>query len=293
MNYRPMFIYIKGCYALIGEIASNLKENRIRFKVALKDKPPVIVEINPTEKIIESFHEADISEDLREVLNRDSVDIRKLPEDIQTQISEITSIISLATRKVLNLIKYCLNQTELDENLFSVKGYYWSKDRLEWKHFPMLTKLVVDIKNVTPLNEDNAKIIQEYLDNDFQPFLALRHLHRAKNEDNPRYKWIEATIAAELAIKEFLIRKKPEVEALLIEIPSPPLHKLYGSILESFTGQKSPKLKELQKGAEIRNKLIHRPKEIDISAQEANKYVQDVEIAIGHLLTMLYPENHV
>lgn len=159
--------------------------------------------------------------------------------------------------------------------------------------FSMLTKLVVDIKNVTPLNEDNAKIIQEYLDNDFQPFLALRHLHRAKNEDNPRYKWIEATIAAGLAIKEFLIRKKPEVEALLIEIPSPPLHKLYGSILESFTGQKSPKLKELQKGAEIRNKLIHRPKEIDISAQEANKYVQDVEIAIGHLLTMLYPENHV
>jgi hypothetical protein len=64
---------------------------------------------------------------------------------------------------------------------------------------------------------------------------------------------------------------------------------MYGSVLESFTNQKSPKLKELAKGAEIRNKLIHRPKEVKINAQEANKYVQDVEIAIGHLLTLLHP----
>jgi len=48
-------------------------------------------------------------------------------------------------------------------------------------------------------------------------------------------------------------------------------------------------LNELTRGAEIRNKLIHRPKEIKIKDEEANKYVHDVEIAIGHLLTLLYP----
>ena len=74
---------------------------------------------------------------------------------------------------------------------------------------------------------------------------------------------------------------------------SPNFWRLYGSILESWPRQRSPKIKGLQKGAEIRNKLIHRSKEIDTSTQEVNKYVQDVEIAIGHLLTILYPENHI
>jgi hypothetical protein len=143
------------------------------------------------------------------------------------------------------------------------------------------------------LNEANAEAIQQYLDGGFETFFALRHLHRAKSEHNPRYKWLEATIAAELAIKEFLIRKKPEIETLLLEVPSPPLHKLYGSVLESFTNQRSPKLKELAEGARIRNKLIHRPEKFEIKGENANKYVHDVEIAIGHLLSLLYPSDPI
>jgi hypothetical protein len=143
------------------------------------------------------------------------------------------------------------------------------------------------------LNENTAKAIQEYLEQGQEPFFALRHLHKAKKEDNPRYKWIDTTIAAELAIKEFLIRLKPEIETLILEVPSPPLHKLYGSVLESFTKQRSPKLKEIQKGAEVRNKLLHNPKLEDVDGQKASKYVQDVEIAIFHLLTLLYPKDSI
>ena len=102
--------------------------------------------------------------------------------------------------------------------------------------------------------------------------------------------WIDATIAAELAIKEFLITYKPEVEVLLLEVPSPPLYKLYGSILKSYTGEKSPKVKELAEGAKIRNLLVHKPEQTNIDHQEAIDYVSDVEFAIGHLLYLLDPQ---
>jgi len=121
--------------------------------------------------------------------------------------------------------------------------------------------------------------------------MALRHLHRARRESIPRYKWIDATIAAELAIKEFLIRVRPELQTLLIELPSPPLHKLYGPVLESFGYEKSPKLKEISKGAQRRNELLHRPSAEDATHEEASQYVDDIEVAIKHLFLMLYPAN--
>jgi len=288
-----MLIHLKGCYTILGKIVSDSKEHRLRFSVPLKDKPPVIVEIIPTENSVESFHEFEVSEEMWNILQTDLYDGKDLPANLQAELSEMTSGISQATRKVLHLIKYCFNQTDLDENLFSVKGKYWSTDKSEWKSLPMLIHAIMDIHNLLSLNEDKTEAIQEYLDSGLEPLFALRHLHRAKRENNPRYKWIEATIAAELAIKEFLMRTKPDVETLLLELPSPPLHKLYGPILESFTNQRSPKLKELTKGAEIRNKLIHRPKDIEIKEEQANKYVHDVEIAIGHLLTLLYPEDPI
>ena len=104
--------------------------------------------------------------------------------------------------------------------------------------------------------------------------------------------WIDSTIAAELAIKEFLIRYRPDWKTLLIELPSPPIHKLYGPVLESLAGEKSPVLKELQKGSEIRNRLIHRAGE-SVSREEANEYFMNVETAIFHLLALLYPDDEL
>jgi hypothetical protein len=113
------------------------------------------------------------------------------------------------------------------------------------------------------------------------------------NEERSSFKWIDATIAAELAIKEFLIRKYPDIETLLLEVPSPPLQKLYGSVLESLTGQRSPVLKEISNGVEIRNKLVHRPTEIPIEAKEARDYVQAIETAIFHLIYLLNPNDPI
>ena len=288
-----MLVHLKGCYTILGKIRSNSKKNRLRFTVPLEDKPAAIVDIILDENSVESFHEFDVSNEMWAVLQTDISDGWKLPKKLQTELSEMKSGLLQATRKVLNLIKYCFNQAELDEALFSIKGTYWSVDKAEWKWVPMIGYATGAVHSFVYLNENTAKAIQKYLESAREPFFALRHLHRARKEGNPRYKWIDATIAAELAIKEFLIRIKPDIETFLLEVPSPPLHKLYGSILESLVNERSPKLKELAKGAEKRNKLLHSPQDIKIDAQQSNNYVQDVETTIYHLLTLLYPKDPI
>lgn len=288
-----MLIHLKGCYTILGRTNSNSKEHRLQFKVPLKDKPAVIVYIIPDKNSVESFHESEVSKEMWDILQTDICDGRDLPPKLQTELSEMTSNILRTTKKVLYLIKYCFNHKELNESLFSRKCTYWSRNKSKWKRIPMILSTTLDIHNFIFLNENTANGIQDYIDHDFEPFLALTHLHRAKRESNPEYKWIDATVAAELAIKEFLIRLKPDFETLLLEVPSPPLHKLYGPILEYYSKEQSPKLKELNKGAEMRNKLIHRPKDIHIGDEQANQYIHDVEIAIYHLLTLLYPDDSI
>lgn len=110
-------------------------------------------------------------------------------------------------------------------------------------------------------------------------------------ENIAHYKWIDATIAAELAVKEVLATVNPELETLLMEMPSPPLAKLYGTILERYLGEKSPYLKQIQKGVEIRNRLVHRHDAEAIDDQEASDYVQSIEGAIFHLLSLAHPNS--
>ena len=288
-----MLIHLKGCYTILGKIQSSPKEHRFQFKLPSKDKTSIIVDIISDEGIVESFYQFRISKEMWDVLQTDIHDGRVLSPKLQAELSSMTSNISKATKKVLNLIKYCFNYPDLNDNLFSNKGIYWSIDKSKWKRIPEIICVTIDEHLLLSLNKKTSNSIQNYIENDFEPFFALRHLHRAKNENNPRHKWIDATIAAELAIKEFLIRLKPDIETLLLELPSPPIHKLYGPILEYYTNEKSPKVNELAKGAETRNKLVHRPKDIHIDDEQANKYIHDVETAIYHLLTLLYPDDSI
>jgi hypothetical protein len=80
---------------------------------------------------------------------------------------------------------------------------------------------------------------------------------------------------------------------LLFELPAPPIDKLYGVILEEYAGERSPRLKELTDGAARRNKLIHRPGTPDPDDTDATLYVEDVQVAILHLVSPLYREDTV
>lgn len=286
-----MILHFKSEHSIEGDICYNPSENLFRFSVPLKDKTSVVVNIIPAEKRVETFGEFEISTEMWNAIH-DNVDLNDLSDNLQDEISEIHSKISKSVRRVLSPIKYCLKCTSLNEDLISNTNIYWSICRSDWKPLPSKLNITTDVRGLWQLNKETATDIQKYIQNDFKPFFALRHLHRAINENNPRYKWIDATIAAELAIKEFLIRREPCIEDLLLEVPAPALYKLYGSILKKYNnGEKSPKVKELQNGAETRNKLIHRPEDTKISLDEANKYIHDVETAIYHLLYLLYQED--
>jgi hypothetical protein len=142
------------------------------------------------------------------------------------------------------------------------------------------------------ISSKTTSYLQAYLDGQlWEPFVAFQFLDKAKFEPNPVFKWINATIAAELAIKEFYFRFDSRLETFILEIPSPPLHKLYGSILESMVGERSPVLKSIQKGVEIRNRLVHRPKTEIINQDTANQYIDDIEYAMFHLLSHLYSKD--
>ena len=287
-----MIIYLKNYHSIEGEIYYNPSENRFHFSVPLRDKSPVIVEIIPNEKRVETFSKIEISSEIWNVFHN-NLDLKDLPDNLRDEISEIYLNILNSVKKVLSLIKYCFRWVDLDENLISNIKIYWSIYKSNWKPFPSRISVTVDSRGFVLLNNESATDIQKYIQNDFKPFFALRHLHRAINENNPRYKWIDATIAAELAIKEFLIRREPCIKDLLLEVPAPPLHKLYGSILKKYNDEKkSPKVNELQKGAAIRNNLIHKPENTKISLKEADEYVHDVETAIYHLLYLLYKEDY-
>jgi hypothetical protein len=70
------------------------------------------------------------------------------------------------------------------------------------------------------------------------------------------------------ALESQLCNQSPSGLSLLFEVPSPPLNKLYGSVLGSVAGEKSPYVKLLQKGAEMRNRLVHEPETIVLDVQK-------------------------
>jgi hypothetical protein len=284
-------IIIKGSYTIQGEIASEKKN--ISFQVTVPGKPPISVNVIPSEKQIESFQEVEVSNELLRAIEADNY--RNMSENLDSELSEINSGVQQAAKKVLHLIKYCFNQLRMEDSLMSIKGNFWSKDGTNFNRLHGRFSVAATTIRTISLNDDSCEWLQEYIDSDYQPFLALRHLHRARNDSNPRYMWIEATIAAELAIKEFLIRQRPELETLLLEVPSPPIYKMYGAILEAYGGKPLPKKisNALSDGAMIRNRLLHRPHDERIDHQKALDYVNAVAEAIEHLLGILYPEYHL
>lgn len=284
-------ITIKGLYTTLGKIEAS--KDKFQFHITTPEAVPASVHLNIKAKLIESIQEVEVSEQLIKEMEADKYD--KLPERLELELCQIKSGVAYAARRVVSLIKYCLSQHTINESLLSLKGIYWSKDGSTWNQIRPILKVTAWSSKLTKLDSTNQLWIQDFEDSNYQPFLALRHLHRAQNENNPRYKWIDATIAAELAIKEFLIRWKPELETLLVEVPSPPLYKMYGSILNEYSGNALPRglFKSLSEGAEMRNKLLHRPHEQKIDRQKAIDYTNDVAEAIKHLIVKLYPDKHI
>lgn len=214
-------------------------------------------------------------------------------DTLPMEVLEATSSCREATIKVLSILKYLLNMDSINSDLCSLKSINWSNDNTSWNPISWNQIIRVPGIEVNWITEDVSVYIQKTINENIQPWVALKYMEHAKRERIPNHKWIYATIAAELAIKEFLIRKEPVIGAILLELPSPPLDKLYGSILNKYTGSESPAKKVIKKGIETRNKLLHQASEFEIVEDEAIAYVEEIDNAINDLMIRLHSEESI
>lgn len=196
-----------------------------------------------------------------------------------------------SARAVVEAIKYLFNRPDLPDNVLGLAAEFNYVDEADQRHeIPIPKSSYMTVHSRVPLGGKAAIDLQFGLDAGYRPLAGMRHLFRAMQEDEPRFRWIDTTIALELAIKEALIRKRPEIETLLLEMPSPPLEKLYGLIMKETFGVASPQIKAIREGAAKRNRLVHRPMGVVVTREEAAEYLRAAHQAIHHLFSMLYPE---
>lgn len=194
-------------------------------------------------------------------------------------------------RSVLEYVKFFYGIPQLDEKFTSQGIPEWSLDRKAWTKVPMKRKTAWRPTGPIyylpkPLLSQFPALIKEGI----RPFFAFHHLHKAFNETNTRHQWINATISAELAFKEFLATYDPKSASLITYAPTPPLPILYKQVLLEQTGVPSPYSKELGEGATMRNNLIHKPNFPSPNKDKTQEYLYMVQSAILHLQYLLYKD---
>lgn len=77
-------------------------------------------------------------------------------------------------------------------------------------------------------------------------------------------------------------------------MPSPPLDKLYGKILKEIGGFDSfMKPNDFQNAIKVKNWLVHRVKNVDLTSRDADNYIFLVGTTIFQMLSHLYPSSQL
>lgn len=248
------------------------------------------IKIIPGDKQIIVSTNLDVGDDIYNFL------LNPTPETVDEAIlSNGMKNLRTMAQRIVRYLKYFYGIHQVDDNDEFVRfkeKYEWSDESNLWKIIPEFPKIGWRPAGLTYVLDDNLLGWMPYLiENDIEPFFGFTHLHKAFHETNTRHQWINATIAAELGFKEFLSLYKPDLEPLLHYLPSPPANKLYSSILKEYSGTESPVYKSIAKAVEKRNSLVHKPHQPRPSIKETNIYLHEVEVALLHLYTILYPDN--
>lgn len=205
------------------------------------------------ESVIDSF-----KPNILQILRTNDYD--KLSDGEKTELSGIVHPIEEAVRQFAGLLKQELDRYDISDELIGNPYYEWSLGDNQWFSIPRKLRMDIGLSSLGNLNATTARSLQELLSENEEALVATGYLHQARNSMNGRYQWIYATMAAELAIKEILVRIEPKLQVILERFPSPPLNKLYGDVLESVAGMRSTNASTLQRGARKRNQLVHNPK---------------------------------
>ena len=240
------------------------------------------VEIGGDGTTISVLGGASVSDDLFIFLDQ-ATEETIVPREHQTELFYVVRGVFEATRTVLGLV-------EQELGILQARTIYsgsteWSQDNKAWREFPFGgIRAAIRTRPRRLLDERRRMRIQTLLDAGEKPLLAYQQLQEADRTRAPRSQWVIGTIAAELAVKEILARLEPKLEVVFENLPSPPLHVLYGRVLKELAGELSPYKKVIENGAKVRNQIVHNPKSTEPDAQAVIDYLDDVENAIHHLL---------
>lgn len=249
----------------------------------------VEVEVDPGENMILARLAADLSQPAIDSLGEWLV-THRAPLAYHDEVAPLMDKICAAVGRLVDILCFTYPMDALRGATFG--DLHWSLDTESWERALIPSNAIgLGSASMRIIDEESMPVIRGQLDANVKPLEAFRHVQRAEREHNPRHMWIDAAIAAELGIKEFLARRIPEVVPLLLDVPSPPLSKLYGSILKAYDGSPSPWATRLQDGANRRNDLVHKHTSATPDAQEAANYVNLVVAVLYDLMARLYPDD--
>ncbi|MFB6327622.1 hypothetical protein ACE8EZ_16185 [Pantoea deleyi] len=252
-------------------INSNDKAFEVYFRkeyleVAFEDKlSEALVEKIKLSSSHSSLPFIEARERYAEVLGDDRIKISNLLLENRKIIEKINEVLS-----------FCLN-IKIESSIFINTSDFYASEGAEHILYPDLNmSAILDLSFV--FNDNFIQEIGSYItDESKKPLLAFSILRNSRHQKNLRQRWIEITVAAELGIKEFFVRKFPSFETLMNDMPSPNIRKMYGSILEHYIGEKAPNLNAIQNGLEIRNSLVHSFSEQKINAQKVDNYTKAIK----------------
>lgn len=194
-------------------------------------------------------------------------------------------------------IAFCLN-SKINGSVLVDYESYLIINGVFYRVYPDLNiSLVPDLS--FNLTDAFFESMSSYLvDDNKKTLLAFGVLQNSRHQQSLRQRWIEITVAAELGIKEFFVRRFPDFEKLINEMPSPNIRKMYGPLLEHYTGVKAPNLSAIQNGIEVRNALVHSLSEQDITAISLDVYTKKIKECLIFLQENLtgrdvLTENHI
>ncbi len=247
----------------------------------------VTIEVDPIEERVIGLCVAELSQSAVDSLS-EWMQTHSLPEAYHPEIARLVARMGGAVRRLVENLCFTYPMDRLLGERFV--GAWYSLDGKSWESAQLLDHgLRLGTVSRRRIDDESRSVIQAQLDAGVRPLEAFRHLQRAEDEREPRHSWIDTAIAAELGIKEFLARREPKLVPLLLDVPSPPVARLYGRILEEYDGKPFKWADRLQKCANRRNDLVHKHTAELPTAQEAADYVNLVTAALYDLMACLYP----
>jgi hypothetical protein len=297
--------YLKQIFQIIELPEGSQEIISSREFMVNNDGLDILIVVTEDLKQIEAKTKFQITDKLHHIIHSHLIIHEPFVEGRQEQINEgiakAQQSLIQAINKLVDLMAFTIGYIFLIENLRQ-GNCYCSLDSEHWEDVNKRQFTVYSTfswNTIPGLNEREEKTLQIHIDKKIEPFLATHHLFKAIKETDSRHQLMNLALALELGIKEYLVRKKsePEIEVLIKKLPSPPLVKLYGEILECFAGEKTPvTISIIEKLTKDRNNLIHtviRQDKQNLNSHDIKNYRAATEIAIYHLWLDLYPYDEI